>query len=250
MILNLRLHGVRKATTVGRLAVFALALIVMTTSVGIVAAEIESSLARGGRLYDKWFAEIGSDIPEGAHPSYAPEGKYYGKKGSDHRCKECHGWDYKGRDGAYAEGKHFTGIKGINGMAGADTTMIVEVLKDQTHGFDDNLSDRDLSDLALFVKRGQLSLDRYIDRQTKAPKGSKENGEAYFNTICARCHGKDGSQPKEMKKTLGKQMGNPWEVMHKILNGQPDSSMPALRALDLQITVDIMTHIATLPKEK
>ncbi len=124
------------------------------------------------------------------------------------------------------------------------------MLKDKTHGFGDKLSERDLSDLALFVGRGQLDFDRYIDRHSKAPKGNKEKGEAYFNTICAHCHGKDGRQPKEMKKTLGKQMGNPWEVMHKILNGQPDSNMPALRALDIQITVDIMAHMATLPKDK
>lgn len=45
-------------------------------------------------------------------------------------------------------------------------------------------------------------------------------------------------------------MGNPWEVMHKILNGQPDEKMPALRALDRQVTVDIMAHLTTLPKEK
>jgi thiosulfate dehydrogenase len=53
-----------------------------------------------------------------------------------------------------------------------------------------------------------------------------------------------------MGKTLAKQMGNPWEVMHKILNGQPGESMPALRALDRQIVVDIMAHLSTLPMDK
>jgi thiosulfate dehydrogenase len=45
-------------------------------------------------------------------------------------------------------------------------------------------------------------------------------------------------------------MGNPWEVMHKIMNGQPNEQMPALRAIDRQVAVDIMAHLATLPKEK
>ena len=36
--------------------------------------------------------------------------------------------------------------------------------------------------------------------------------------MCAKCHGMDGTEPDDMKKSLGKQMGNPWEVMHKILN--------------------------------
>ncbi len=48
---------------------------------------------------------------------------------------------------------------------------------------------------------------------------------------------------------MGAQMGNPWEVMHKILNGQPGEEMPALRAFDRQVVLDIMAHMATLPKE-
>ncbi len=49
---------------------------------------------------------------------------------------------------------------------------------------------------------------------------------------------------------LGKVMGNPWEVLHKILYGQPDEGMPALVAFDPQVSVDIMAYAATLPKEK
>ncbi len=44
-------------------------------------------------------------------------------------------------------------------------------------------------------------------------------------------------------------MGNPWEVMHKILNGQPAENMPGLRALDPQITEDILAYIVSLPTE-
>ena len=100
------------------------------------------------------------------------------------------------------------------------------------------------------MAQGQLDFNRYIDRQSKSVKGDKEKGEAYFNTVCAGLPCKEGRLPKEMDKSLGKQMGNPWEVMHKIQNGQPDSGMPALRALDLQITVDIMAQMATLSKDK
>jgi thiosulfate dehydrogenase len=94
-------------------------------------------------------------------------------------------------------------------------------------------------------------MGKFIDYASKSPKGGNaDQGAAYFNTICVGCHRKDGSYPKDMEKTLGKQMGNPQEVMHKILNGQPDEKMPALRALDRQIIVDLMAHIKTLPKEK
>ena len=215
------------------------------------AAEEVSSIARGGKIYDKWYKVVGADTPTKSHPAYPSDKKYASKPGSNWRCKECHGWDYKGKDGAYASGKHSTGIKGIDGMAGADPAKIIAILKDSTHGYAGKMEDQDFQDVALFVSRGQVDMSKYIDYASKSPKGgNKDLGAGYFNTICVGCHQKDGSRPKDMEKALGAQMGNPQEVMHKILNGQPDESMPALRALDRQITVDLMTHIMTLPKEK
>jgi len=216
-----------------------------------MADEMESSLARGGKLYDKWYNVIGADAPTMKAPGYPDSGKYAGKPKSNWRCKECHGWDYKGKDGAYSKGKHFTGIKGIQGMMGASSSDIIAVLKDSNHQYGDKMKTADLQDLANFVSKGQIDMDKYIDRTSKNPKGGdKAKGSAYFNTICIGCHLKDGTKPKDMEKTLGKQMGNPWEVMHKIMNGQPDEPMPALRALDRQIIVDILAHISTLPKKR
>jgi thiosulfate dehydrogenase len=40
---------------------------------------------------------------------------------------------------------------------------------------------------------------------------------------------------------------NPWEMMHKILNGQPGSPMPAWRVFDLQTAVDVLAYSQTLP---
>jgi thiosulfate dehydrogenase len=215
------------------------------------AAEEVSSIARGGKLYDKWYGVIGVDAPKKSHPAYPSDKKYAAKPGSNWRCKECHGWDYKGVNGAYAEGKHSTGIVGIDGMAGADPAKIIAVLKGSIHGYAGKMEDQDFQDLALFVSKGQVDMSTYIDYATKSPKGgNKAQGEIYFNTICIGCHRKDGSRPKDMEKPLGAQMGNPQEVMHKILNGQPKESMPALRALDRQIILDIMAHLQTLPKEK
>jgi len=214
----------------------------------IAGAETESSMARGGRLYDKWYAVIEADKPDTSHPLYPKDKKYSDDPKSNWRCKECHGWDYRGADGAYASGSHATGIKGIASAAGRPMEQIVAVLKDPQHGYADRLTEDDVADLARFVSAGQVDMDPFIDRATKKPVGGDgERGAAYFNTICANCHGKDGKLPKGMKP-FAKQMGNPWEVMHKILNGQPGEEMPALRALDRQIVVDIMTHMTTLPE--
>jgi hypothetical protein len=214
-------------------------------------AEEESAMARGGKLYDKWYKLIDVDAPKKSHPAY-PSGKKYAKKPKDNwRCKECHGWDYKGVNGAYASGKHSTGIKGIDGMKGADPAKVIAVLKDSTHGYDGKMEDQDFQDLALFVSKGQVDMSKYIDYATKLPKGGNaDQGAAYFNTICANCHRKDGSRPKDMGKSLASQMGNPQEVMHKILNGHPGEKMPALRALDRQVIVDVLAHIKTLPEKK
>jgi thiosulfate dehydrogenase len=213
--------------------------------------EQESSMARGGKLYDKWYKVIDVDPPKQSHPAYPADKKYAGKPKDNWRCKECHGWDYKGVNGAYASGKHSTGIKGIDGMVGADPAKIIAILKDSTHGYAGKMGHDDFHDLALFVSKGQVDMRKYIDYSSKSAKGGDAHqGAAYFNTICAGCHRKDGSRPKDMDKTLGKQMGNPQEVMHKILNGQPDEPMPAMRALDRQIILDIMAHLKTLPMEK
>jgi len=231
-----------------RLVVVAIVAGVFTLNGSPATAEMESSLARGGKLYDKWYGVIKVDKPTESHPLYPSSANYADKPASTWRCKECHGWDYMGKDGAYASGKHATGIKGISGMKGAEPADVVAILKADEHGFGSVLTNKDLMDLANFVSQGQIDMDPFIDRASKAPQGDAVKGAAYYNTICAGCHGVDGKSPKEMKP-FGALMSNPWEVMHKILNGQPGEQMPALRALDRQIVVDIMAHMTTLPKE-
>jgi len=215
-----------------------------------VSAADQGSIARGAKLYDKWFAVIKAEKPKDTHPAW-PAANTKKKGNTTWRCKSCHGWDYKGADGAYGSGSYKTGIKGINAMAGVEVSKIVAVLKDDTHKLSTLLGEEDFNDLALFVSKGQVDMSKYIDYQKKAVIGGDAvRGKDYFDTVCAQCHGKNGDQPKDMKKTLAKQLSNPWEVMHKILNGQPAEQMPGLRALDRQVVVDIMAHVATLPKEK
>jgi len=216
----------------------------------VLSDEVESSIARGGRLYDKWYAVIDADDPTESHPLYPTDKKYADKAKDNWRCKECHGWDYLGKDGAYAEGKHFSGIKGINGIAGADPATVIALLKGEPHGYAGKMEETDFQDLANFVTQGQIDTDQYIDRGAKMPINSdKTKGEVYFNTICATCHDKSGTKPTGMKP-FGDQMGNPWEVMHKIMNGHPGEQMPAFRALDRQIAVDVMSYMTTLPKKE
>ena len=229
------------------LAAVAVTMLAALPGPAAVAAETESAIARGGRLYDKWFAENKAAKPADDHPAYPHKGGKYGKDAS-WRCKECHGWDYKGKDGAYASGGHATGIKGIQGAAGKDPAAIVAILKDKDHGYSESmLSAEDVNDLALFVAKGQIDVSKYVDAASKKPKGDAAKGEAYFNTLCAGCHGKDGKKLKDAPP-LGSVADNAAEMLHKILNGQPGEAMPALRVLDPQISADIALHLQSLPK--
>lgn len=211
-------------------------------------AAMLSSIARGGRLYDSWYKELDQKPPQGAHTAYPSSGKAKAK--DSWRCKECHGWDGMGKEGAYAKGKHFTGIVGITAAKGRDPQALVALLKEATHGYGDKLDDASLLDLAHFVSLGQVDMDAVIERKDKTIKqANRQQGANYYQTLCAQCHGKQGIQ-KGMAQMGDAASGNPWETLHKTRNGQPGEEMPALLALDPQIMLDIIDYMQTLPKKK
>jgi len=212
------------------------------------AADDVASIARGGRLYDKWFKVIGAAKPTKTHPAW-PSSNTAKKGNTTHRCKSCHGWDLMGKDGAYASGSYKTGIAGLKHLAGASNGKIIAALKDSTHGFAGKMDEQDFTDLANFVSQGQFDIDSVIERKSKKAKGDSARGKRYFQTVCAGCHGKKGLEPDDMPP-LGKLANkNPWEIIQKIQNGQPDEPMPAMRAFDRQVSVDILSYLQTLPTE-
>jgi mono/diheme cytochrome c family protein len=206
---------------------------------------------RGGELYDEWWAVIEADEPAETHPAYPAEGKKSGA--TTWRCKECHGWDYRGKDGAYGSGSHYTGIVGIDRMKDAPVNNIIRILRDETHGYTpEMLSDIAVQKLALFVSQGQIDTDLYIDRGTKLARGDAANGARYFQTVCAVCHGYDGKNMNFGDEDEPEYVGtvasdNPWEALHKIRFGQPGVGMVALGALDIETLVDILTYAQHLP---
>jgi len=211
----------------------------------------EWALFSGGRMYDKWWEALGTEEPKETHPAYPAAGKQKGA--TTWRCKECHGWDYKGAAGAYRSGGRFTGIKGITGAASGDPKKIAAILRDKPHGFTPQMIPNDaLERLALFVSKGQHDASAYIDPATKKAKGDAERGRKLYQTVCAACHGFDGKllnfgddKTPEFVGTLA--VENPWEGLHKIRNGQPGSPMPAWRGFDIQHAVDVLTYSQTLP---
>ena len=210
-------------------------------------------LAQGGRLYDSWWLVVLQHYPETTHPAYPKDGDYPGT--SSWRCVECHGWDYRGRDGAYGEGPHRTGIKGIDGMVGADPADIVAILRNDTHGYTAELIPDDVALLlARFVSAGQHDITAVFDGGEDIVKGDPERGRRIFQNVCAICHDYDGraeiTGEEPWLRTIGAvAQRNPWQALHKIRNGQPSADMPAMRAFDLQASLDVLAYARTLPVE-
>jgi cytochrome c553 len=132
-------------------------------------------------------------------------------------------------------------------MAGADPATIISILKDENHRYAGVMAEADLRDLANFVSRGQVNMDRYVDRKTRVAKGHETLRQDYYKSICIGCHGRDGHRLRTIPPLGDVARDNPWESLHKILNGHPSERMPALRVLDRQTLVDVLAYVQTLP---
>lgn len=213
-----------------------------------------TAIMEGGKLYDNWFATLGVDKPTQTHAMW-PASNTKKKGDVTWRCKSCHGWDFMGKDGAYAGGSYKTGITGIRSFEGKAPATVEKILRGSGHGYTSAMiPDAALSKIALFVTSGQFELDAFIDRATKMSNGDAGKGKVIYDTSCYLCHGKDG---REMNfKTADKpeylgtlSNGNPWETINKIRHGQPDSQMLALGYMGNKAMADVLAYTQTLPKK-
>ena len=237
---------------------------ILTAPLSAMAQEIDPdiwTIARGGQLYDDWMVVLDAEPPADTHPAYPAVGKQKGAV--TWRCKECHGWDYRGEDGAYGKGNHYTGIKGLRRMVMKDPGEIEKIIMDETHAYTPlMLPRRAVEKLALFLSRGQINMEQYIDRTTREVRGNLDRGAAFYQTVCTICHGFDGARLNFEDETTAsaafedpKYLGtianrNPWEILHKIRNGQPGVGMVALRMLSIQDQVDVLAYLQTLPLKR
>src|SRR5439155_5217528 len=137
----------------------------------------------------------------------------------------CHGWDYKGAAGINRSGPDFTGIKGVEGAAGADPARIAAVLRATPHNYTPAMiPDEALARLALFVSKGLYDTKATIDPVTRKASGDVAHGRAIFQTVCAACHGLDGRQMNFGSAAEPEYVGTvasnePEVVLHKLVNG-------------------------------
>jgi thiosulfate dehydrogenase len=107
--------------------------------------------------YDKWWLEtIGVEAPQEDHPLWKLQTTNKSKGIATWRCKECHGWDYMGKDGVYGTGSHKTGFPGVFGVRQLSIKDIESILMDSTnpdHNFANVLYYDSISKLAVFLKK-------------------------------------------------------------------------------------------------
>ena len=221
-------------------------------------ANVES-VARGGRLYDKWWTETGAEAPTEDHPLW--ELQTTNSRGGDAtwRCKECHAWDYKGSGGTYSSGSHFTGFPGVV-QAGATLSKseLLDALQGSTdyrHDFSSVLADEDLDDLANFLGAGLINDTQYFDYNTPGiPPLNPDlsNGKTLFSGTCTTCHADDGKQIVIAGEFgIGDIARNEptVEILHKIRSGQPGTEMPSaiVNGWSVQYQIDVLGYVRSLP---
>ncbi len=219
-------------------------------------------ISRGGQLYDNWWkTTVKTKKPNGDLPLWKTQSNNRRSGYSSYRCKECHGWDYKGKDGAYGTGSHFTGFKGVFEASQKMSVKELEgALKGSTnkkHDFSKYITDKDIADLALFLKKGLIDTTKFIDPKGIPAGGDLNSGSYIFNTNCAQmCHGGPGTminfgdaQKPEFVGTVANK--NPWEFIHKVRAGQPGTKMFSgiINRLSDKDILDLLAYARTLPKD-
>lgn len=219
-------------------------------------------ISRGGQLYDNWWrTTVDTNKPEDNHPLWSEQSNNKRSGYDTYRCKECHGWDYLGKDGAYSKGSHYTGFIGIFEASGKMSLTELEAsLKGSTnkkHDFSGLLSENDMADLALFMEKGLVDTKKFVKADGTPVGGDSYTGSYLFRRNCMHmCHGGwgtainfgDADEP-EFVGTIAN--NNPWEFIHKVRAGQPGSRMPSgiINEWSDKDIADLLSFSRTLPKD-
>ena len=215
----------------------------------------EALLERGGQLYDTWWVVADLPEPEGDHPFWSRQQTNTRTGPVTWRCKECHGWDYMGYQGAYKPGSsHHTGFPGVYNARTISDAMLTTSLTRPGHDFS-QVGDENMAALVAFIQTGLVDVTPYIAPDTKRILGGDiEHGGVLFRNTCAACHGPQGQKMDLGHEKQPQYLGhvardNPWEFIHKVRFGQPGTTMPAAvnKGWDMNAIRDVAAYAQTLP---
>ena len=196
----------------------------------------EPDLVAGAQLYDKWYAALNQPPPQGDMPIWSRQSTNTRSGAETWRCSECHGWDYKGAQGAYASGSHYTGfpnlISATAGMTKADILAHLQGNNDAAHDFSAYLDEQARGQLTVFLTEGLIDDSTYIDSiSLKVIDGNLSHGGALYDATCAECHGEQGNtiifRTEGVNETLGDVANrDPFRFLHRTRFGVAGTQMP------------------------
>jgi thiosulfate dehydrogenase len=222
--------------------------------------ELQGDPIAGARIYDNWILALDLVPPEGNHPLWDNQDSNTRSGVITWRCAECHGWDYKGVDGAYgAYSNHYTGFTGLGDAVGATQEQVISWLDGTVfpeHNFLAYTNSAALNDLAAFLRTRQIDTDLIIDPNNGTALGDRRVGRNIYVDICAACHGDNGQQINFGNGLNPLYIGDmavadPWQFLHKVRFGTPTSDrMPAYEDEDwsLSMMADVLAYSQILPR--
>lgn len=213
---------------------------------------------RGGKLYDNWFVVVDVLPPDGDHPLWQTQESNLRSGTVTWRCSTCHGWDYKGQEGAFGpDSEEYTGFPGVLNMVGVpyqDIYAWFDGSNNPDHDFSELMNWGALVDLITFLRTKQVDVALIIDYEDKSALGQAEEGRNLYNDECAECHGEDGSALNFNTAQSPEFIGdvaweNPWRFVHHIRFGTlrtPEHSFE-LTGWSLQNIADTLAYSQDLP---
>lgn len=233
-----------------------------------------SDVIDGALLYDKWYEVLDPTAPpQGNMPVWdqrVVEATNASTGADTWRCKECHGWDYAGRDGAYnSRSEKYTGFPGILAAATKQPADIFCTIKVGTNavpghnfGAQPNFEDVHVWNLTKFVLEGVIDTKVAATPSNGiAPNGGIAGGDVlrgqavFQEQGCgsASCHGPKGELNVGDEGLGGLAVDDPWEVLHKVRFGDPTSvptgNMPAFESATPILTRQQMLDVITFMQD-
>jgi len=209
----------------------------------------------GGRVYDDWAVEMGTDVP-GPNPllAFAPD-QAAASAVSDvdgWRCSQCHGYDFEG--GAFGFTNNLVNLKEINSWT---LDYVFDVIKNgyevidpatnqiiRVHKYAGIVHRPRLWSAAKFLVEEVFdthTVIRPITGGLREPQASAVNGEALYNGLsllafpdgtmldCVTCHGADGKLATRADGSATDifllSWTDPWKFFHQTKFGTPVFTM-------------------------
>jgi cytochrome c553 len=250
---------IKRSRTAILILFFIFVLLVAGSAFAADATPTQEEIVRGAQLYDKWYAVLGVDAPSGNMPIWSRQTTNTRSGADTWRCSECHGWDYKGAQGEYQSGSHYTGFpnlfKQVQSLSTDDIVNHLNGELDPAHNFSAYLDRTSLTQLADFLKFGIIDDSAYIDPiSLHVINPDMAHGKDLYQSTCSKCHGEDGKQIVFKIEGINEYLGSianrdPWRFLHRTRFGVAGTDMPVGVNLGWQPEDgrDILAYAQTLP---